>query len=101
MKDITQTALAHLLAAHPNAEIVEIDGNRIVRVPMYDIETDRAWTEERRIVSDPDQTPMGTLPVLNVRKGEKFNPEGEARESPLGHLYRIVGWTPPPKDDKD
>ena len=44
---------------------------------------------------------MGTLPVLNVRKGEKFNPEGEARESPLGHLYRIVGWTPPPKDDKD
>jgi len=101
VKEITETALTHLLAAHPNAKVEQRGEDRIVSVPMYDIATDSAWTEERKIVADPGETPMGILPVLNVRKGAKFNLEGEPRESPLGHLYRIVGWTPPPKDDKD
>ena len=100
MKEISETALTYVLAAHPNAEIVETDGNRIVRVPMYDIDSDTAWIEERKIVPDPKDTRMGVLPVFNVRTGSKFNPGGDVREGPDGKLYRIIGFTPP-EDDKD
>lgn len=101
MKDISAAALDHLLAAHPNAKIVERGADRIVRFPMYDINTDRSWFEERRIMPDPESTRMGPLPAFNVRTGNKFNPDGDAKISPLGHLFRIVGYTPPKKDDAD
>lgn len=100
MKDITEAALSYLLAAHPNAVVEDKDGTRIVRVPMYDIETDRAWIEERRIVKGPAETPMGILPVFNIRKGATFNPGGEPRTGPLGQLYRIIGYSPDPDGDK-
>jgi len=36
---------------------------------------------------------------MNVREGAKFNPGGEPKKGPLGQLYRIIGYTPPKKDD--
>lgn len=101
MKQITETALTYVLAAHPNAKVEERDGKRIVSIPFYNIDTDEAGFVDKEIIPDPDETRMGILPVMNVRKGAKFNPQGEPREGPYGQLYRIVGWTPPPKDDKD
>lgn len=101
MKEITETALQYLLAAHPSATIEEKDGQRIVSVAMYDINTDRAWVEQRRIVKDPDETPMGILPVFNVRSGAQFNPKGDPKTGAHGQIYRIVGWTPPKEDDKE
>lgn len=101
MKEVTETVLGHILAAHPSAKIEAREGQRFVLIPMYDIETDKAWIEERRIVADPVETPVGIVPVFNLRKGPNFNPNGEAKVSPLGHLYRIIGYTPPPKDDAD
>lgn len=99
VKTITETALTHLLAAHPHAEIVENASGKLVRVHQYNIETDEAWTVEMKVIPDPEASPKGILPVFNVRTGPDFNPGGDARTSPLGHLYRIVGWTPPKKDD--
>lgn len=101
VKEITETALGYLLMSHPNAEIVETDEGRIVRVAMYDFRTDGAWIEERKIVPDPHKTSQGILPVYNVRTGPKFNPAGDAKVSPLGHLFRIIGYTPPTKDDAE
>ena len=101
MKQITETALSYIVAAHPLTEVVARDGRRIARIPTYDIENDVPGVIEKEIVSDPDQTPMGILPVFNVRTGPTFNPEGDAKVSPLGHLYRIIGYTPPPKKDDD
>lgn len=101
MKEITETALTHVLAAHPNAKVIERAGSKVVQIPMYDIDNDRAWIEERMVIKDPDVTPMGILPVFNLRKGAKFDPGGEAKEGPLGQLYRIIGYTPPAKDKPD
>lgn len=101
MKTVTETALQHILAAHPNAIVSIKDGVKTVAIPMYDINTDKAWIELREVVADPDKTPFGILPVFNLRKGARFNLGGEARKSPLGHLYKIIGYTPPPKDDAD
>lgn len=98
MKEISAAALDHLLKAHPGATVEDKDGARIVRVPMYDIGSDKAWIEERRVIDSKD-TPMGILPVLNLRHGPNFNAGGEPKESPLGHLYRIIGYSPPPKKD--
>ncbi len=102
MKQVTETALTHILAAHPNARVEDRSGKRVVSIPMYDVDNDRAWIEEREVIKDPDATRMGILPVFGVRSGAKFKPGGDAKEGPLGQLYRIVGWTPPSdKDSKD
>lgn len=101
MKTVTESAVGHIMKAHPHAEIEERDGERILRVPMYDMDTDDAWFEERKIVKDPDETPMGILPVFNVRTGAKFNPDGDPKTGAHGQKYRIVGWTPPKKEDSD
>ena len=98
MKDVTETALEYILLSHPNAKIENKDGERFVHIPCYDINTDAAWVETRRIVKGPDETKHGILPVFNVRSGPVFNPKGDVHETPLGKLFRIVGWTPPPKD---
>lgn len=97
MKTIMETALTHLLAAHPHATIEDRDGTRVVVVPMYDMDEDKTWNEERQIVPDPQTLKPGQLPTLRVRTGAKFNPLGDVFKSPLGHLFRIVD---PPKDDK-
>lgn len=100
-KTVTESRLTHILAAHPNAEILEKDGGKVVRLPQYDIHRDEARVVEIKVIPDPDQSPVdGILPVINVRTGAEFNPDGDARVSPLGKLYRIVGWTPPSKDAK-
>ena len=101
MKEITETALEYLLAAHPGAKVTKRGDDRIVTIPRYDIMTDKSWTEERKIVKDPDETKMGILPVFNVRTGEKFNPDGDPKTGAHGQLYRILGWSPPEKDKKD
>lgn len=100
MKQITETALQFLLLAHPNAAVTERDGKKIVSIPTYDIDTDAAGVIEKEVVADPDETPMGILPVFNVRSGPQFNPKGDVKQSPLGHLYSIIGYTPPKKDDE-
>ena len=99
MKQITETALEYLMLAHPKAHVEERDGKRIVVIPVYDIETDEHGAIEKEVIADPSQTPVGILPVLDVRHGATFNPGGEVRTSPLGHLYKIIGYTPPKKDD--
>ena len=101
MKEIPETAVPYVQLSNPNAKVIERDGQRILQMPMYDIETDRAWVEERRVVRGPEQTPQGILPVFNVRTGPKANMDGDAKTSPLGHLYRIIGYSPPPKDDAE
>ena len=101
MKTVTETRLTHVLAAHPNATVQTKDGVKTVSIPLYDIDTDKAWTETLKVIADPEETPMGILPVFNVRTGPVFNPDGDAKVSPLGHLYRIIGYTPPPKDDAE
>jgi hypothetical protein len=95
MKSITESRLTHILAAHPNARVKEVQGVRIVKIPQYDIDRDEAYTVTMRVVPDPVETPKGILPVLTVRSGAKARPEGDVRVSPLGHLYRILGYTPP------
>lgn len=101
MKDITETAAEHAVLAHPNATIEQRGTDRVLMIPRYDLDTDSAWIEERRIVKDPDETRMGILPVFNVRKGATFDPKGEPKTGAMGQLYRIIGWTPPQKDDKE
>lgn len=101
MKEITEAALEHLLLAHPNAQVENRDGAKIVRIPMYDAATDTSYVEERKIKLEPHATPMGILPVFNVRKGATFNPGGEPSKSALGKLYRIIGYSPPKKDDDE
>jgi hypothetical protein len=101
MKQVTETALTYIIAAHPHTELIERDGKKIARVPTYDAENDIPGVIEKEIIPDPDQTPMGILPVFNIRTGPKFNPDGDAKVSPLGKLYRIIGYTPPPKKDDD
>lgn len=54
MKEITEDALEHLMQAHPHAVIEERDGAKIVRIPMYDINIDRSWWEERKVKPNPD-----------------------------------------------
>ena len=101
MKEVTEAALEHILLAHPQAKVETRDGSKIVRIPMYDHNTDKSYFVERKVVSSPDVTPMGILPVFNLRKGPNFNPDGEAKTSPLGKLYRIIGYSPPPKDSDE
>lgn len=101
MKEITEAALQHILLAHPNATVETRNGDRIVRIPMYDVTNDRSYVEERKVKPDPVETPVGIVPVMNVRKGAKFEAGGEPRVSPLGKLYRIIGYSPPPKKDDD
>lgn len=98
MREITETALLYLALSHPNAWIEETEGTRLLKIPMYDFDTDKAWVEERLIVPGPVETPMGILPIFNVRTGATFTPGGDAKISPLGKLYRIIGYSPP-KDD--
>lgn len=99
VKQITETALTYLLAAHPNARFETRDGKKIVIIPTYDIGTDEVGTVEKEVVADPVETPVGIAPVFNVRSGPVFNPGGDVRTSPLGHLYKIIGYTPPKKED--
>lgn len=98
MKEISEAALQTLMLAHPNAKIEVRDGARVVVWHMYDIENDRSWIEERKIIATAE-TSQGIIPILNVREGAKFNPGGEPKKGPLGQLYRIIGYTPPKKDD--
>jgi hypothetical protein len=101
MKQVTENVLTYITLAHPNTEIVMRDGKKIARIPTYDADNDIAGVIEIEIIPDPDYTPMGILPVFNVRTGPKANPDGVAKVSPLGHLYRIIGYTPPPKDSSE
>ena len=101
MKKITETALSHILLAHPGAKVESRDGKKIVSIPFYNIDTDDGGFIEKEVVPDPDETRMGILPVMNVRSGAEFNPKGDVRKGAMGQLYRIVGWTPPTKEDKD
>jgi hypothetical protein len=101
VKEITETALEYLLAAHPGAKVEQRGQDRIVTIPRYDIMTDKSWTEERKVIKDDDETPMGILPTFNVRTGAQFNPKGDPKLGAMGQLYRIVGWTPPKEDDKE
>ena len=99
MKQITEAALAHLMAACPGATVEHRDGRRIVVIPTYDVTNDIISVVEKEVISGPDETPMGILPVFNIRKGATFNPDGEPKVSPLGHFYRIIGYSPPPNKD--
>lgn len=101
MKEVTETVLEYILAAHPGSKVEMRGENRVVLIPMYDIETDRAWIEERKIIANPEATPVGVLPVFNVRSGAKFNPAGDVRTGAFGQLYRIIGWSPPSKEPKE
>lgn len=101
MKQITETALGYVLAAHPGAKVEQRDGKKIVSIPFYNIDTDEGGFIEKEVVPDPDDTRMGILPVMNVRSGAEFNPKGDVRQGAMGQLYRIVGWTPPDKDSKE
>lgn len=98
LKEISEAAAYTLMRAHPNASIEHRDGARIVVVPMYDINTDRSWVEERKII-EAAETFQGIVPVLNIRTGAKFSPGGDVKTGPLGQLYRILGYSPPPKED--
>lgn len=99
MKQVSETVLTYILAAHPNTEVIERDGKKIARIPTYDAQNDIPGVIEKEIIPDATATPMGILPVFNVRSGPKFNPDGDPKTSPLGHLYRIIGYSPPPKKD--
>lgn len=101
MKEVSETALEHVMLAHPKAWIEDRQDSRVLCIPCYDINTDRAWIEERKIVNDPSVTPVGIVPVFNLRKGAKFNPGGDVRTGLQGQLYRILGYSPPDKDSKD
>lgn len=77
VKEVTEDALAHILRAHPNAEVIERDGERIVQIPMYDINTDRSWVEERKVKPSPDGT-------------SKFRPGDVLRHTKTGVPFSIV-----------
>ena len=94
MKQVTETVLTHIMAAHPNTQVIERGGKRIAQIPIYDFENDLPGVVEKEVSAEPHQTPMGILPVFNIRTGPKFNPEGDPKVSPLGHLYRIMGYSP-------
>lgn len=100
MKEVPESRLEVIFLANPNARIEERDGQRVVIIPQYNIDNDVSWETTLKIVPDPKQTRFGILPTFNVRSGAKFNPKGDAHVSPLGKLYRIIGITPPPKDDE-
>lgn len=100
MKQVTEAVLDHILTTHPNARVEHRDGKKIVCIPTYDIDNDVAGWIEKEVIADPEQTRMGILPVFGVRNGPKFNPGGDPHVSPLGKLFRIVGFTPPKKDDE-
>ena len=100
MKTITHQALEHIMAACPGTKIVKRDGKTIACIPSYDATNDIVSITEKEVIS-PVETPMGILPVFGVRTGPTFNPAGAAKISPLGQLYRIIGYSPPVKDDKD
>ena len=112
MKQITEAALEHVMLACPNTRIEHRDGKRIAVIPFYNFDTDEAGVLEKEVVPGPQETPMGILPVFNVRTGPmgilpvfnvrtgpKFNPDGDARQSPLGKFYRVIGYSPGPKKD--
>lgn len=101
MKQVTETVLTHIMAAHPNTQVIERDGKRIAQIPTYDFENDIPGVVEKEVIADPHQTSMGILPVFNIRTGPKFNSDGDPKVSPLGHLYRIIGYSPPPKDNAE
>lgn len=56
MKEVTEAALEHILMAHPHAVVENREGGKVVRIPMYDVNTDRSWWEERRVKPDPEGT---------------------------------------------
>lgn len=101
MKQITETALTHILLTHPGAKVEQRDGKKVVCVPFYNVDTDEGGFIEKEVIPDPDETRMGILPVMNVRSGEKFSPQGDPKVGAMGQVYRIVGWTPSAKDSKD
>ena len=80
--------------------IVMRGGKTIACIPSYDPTNDLVSITEKEVISQVE-TPMGILPVFGVRTGPVFNPGGDAKISPLGQLYRIIGYSPPAKDDKD
>ena len=101
MKQITEAALEHVMLACPNTRVEHRDGKRIAVIPFYNFDTDEAGVLEKEVLPGPQETPMGILPVFNVRTGPTFHPGGDVRESPLGKFYQIIGYSPPPKrDDK-
>ena len=100
VKQITEAALEHVLLASPNTRVEHRDGKRIAVIPYYNFDTDEAGFFEKEIVPGPQETPMGILPVFNVRTGAKFNTGGDAKLSPLGNLYRIIGYSPPVDEQK-
>lgn len=99
MKQVSETVLTYILAAHPHTHVIERDGKKIARIPTYDADNDIPGVIEKEIIPDATATPMGILPVFNIRTGPVFNPEGDAKVSPMGHLYRILGVSPGKKDD--
>ncbi len=101
MKEVPESRLEIIFRAHPHARIEERDGYRVVIIPQYDIDNDVSWETTLKLIPDPKETRMGILPVFNVRKGAEFNPGGEPKVSPLGKLYRIIGYSPPPPKDDD
>lgn len=100
LNEVPESRLEVIFLTHPNARIEDRDGYRVVIIPEYDIARDVSWETTLKIVPDPKPTKFGILPTFNVRTGATFNPKGDAHVSPLGKLYRIIGITPPPKDDE-
>lgn len=99
MKQITEAALEHVMLACPNTRVEHRDGKRIVVIPFYNFDTDETGVLEKEVVPGPQDTPIGILPVFNVRTGAKLNPDGDVRQSPLGKFYRVIGYSPPVKKD--
>ena len=100
LKTITEAALEHVLLACPGTRVEHRDGKRVAVIPFYNFDSDEAGVFEKEIVPGPQQTPMGILPVFDVRSGPVANPDGDVRETPLGKFYRIVGYSPQPNKDR-
>lgn len=77
MKEVTEAALEHIMLAHPKARIEVRDGAKIVVIPMYDVDTDRSWFEERIVKPDPDGK-------------AKFQPGDVLRHTKTGSPFSIV-----------
>ena len=101
MKTITNEALERLKMIHPAVKLEQRSGKTIAVITAYDAINDLVKTFEKEVIPDAVETPMGILPVFGVRTGPTFNPGGDAKISALGQLYRIIGYSPPAKDDKD
>ena len=95
MTHITEAALEHVMLTSPGTRVEQRDGKRIAVIPFYNIDTDESGVFEKEIIPEADETRMGILPVFNVRSGPEFNPGGDAKVTPLGKLYRIIGYSPP------